>query len=82
VLDEVFIPDELTITFSEILGHRFHTPHTHEALYHMDAGTIFHVATFVPVLALTKAADDLQLLSGHYQITLHAAGHGASILAH
>lgn len=61
VLDEVFIPDVLTITFSEILGHRFHTPHTHEALYHMDAGTIFHVATFVPVLALTKAAFDLTL---------------------
>ncbi len=61
VLEDVFIPDEHTITMSDLLAHRFRTPHKAEALYHMDAGTIFHMATLAPVLGLAKAAFDLTL---------------------
>ena len=58
---DVFIPDEETITLSAIMSHRFETPHTAEAQYHMDSGVIFHVATLVPVVSLAKAALDLTL---------------------
>ncbi len=61
VLRDVFVPDECTITMSDLLAHRFRTPHREEALYHMDVGTIFHVSTLVPVLGLAQAALDLTL---------------------
>ncbi len=61
VLRDVFIPDEHTITMTALLAHRFRTPHRHEAMYHMDVGTIFHVATFAPVIGLAKAAFDATL---------------------
>ena len=61
VLKDAFIPDELTITMKALLEHRFRSPHTHEALYQMDAGAIFHFATFAPVVGLAKAAFDMTL---------------------
>lgn len=57
----MFVPDECTITLSDLLAHRFRTPHPNEALYHMDAGTIFHFATLAPALGLAKAAYELTL---------------------
>ncbi|MGV0838397.1 acyl-CoA dehydrogenase family protein [Mycolicibacterium thermoresistibile] len=59
VLKDVVIPDELTITFQEIMSGNFRTPHQHESQYQQDAGTIFHIATLAPVVGLARAAFDL-----------------------
>lgn len=60
-LANTFIPDEHTLLMSDMLAHRFRTPHTREAQYQMDVGTVFHVATLIPVVALARAALDLTL---------------------
>lgn len=58
VLKDVFVPDEWTITFSEIMSGNFRTPNE-ESLYKQDAGTVFHVATLPPVIGLARAAYDI-----------------------
>lgn len=60
-LNDVFVPDEMTITMGELLAHTFHTPHVEEAQYHLDAGVVFHTATLAPVVGLARAARDLVL---------------------
>lgn len=60
-LTDAFIPDEHTLLMSDMLAHRFRTPHTREAQYQMDVGAVFHAATLMPVVALAKAALDLTL---------------------
>ena len=61
VVNDTFIPDEHTMLMSDMLANRFPTPHTREAMYQMDVGAVFHVATLVPCVGLAKAALDLTL---------------------
>jgi len=61
VIRDAFIPHAHTQLLSDMIAHRFPTPHRDEALYHMDVGVVFHSATLVPVVALAKAAFDLTL---------------------
>lgn len=61
VVKDAFIPDSHTITLSDLLNHRFRTPYTQEAQYHMDVGAVFHLATLAPVLGLAKAAFEMTL---------------------
>ncbi|WP_131104615.1 acyl-CoA dehydrogenase family protein [Ornithinimicrobium sufpigmenti] len=56
VLKDVFVPDELTITFSELMSHQFRTPFTEESQYQQDAGVVFHFATLAPVIGLARGA--------------------------
>ena len=61
LIENVYVPDEETITMTQILQHGFLTPYSNEAMYQMDTGCIFHLATFVPVLGLAKTAFNLTL---------------------
>ncbi len=61
VVDDVFIPHEHTMLMSDMLAHRFPTPHKSESMYQMDVGAVFHLATLAPCVGLAKAAFDLTL---------------------
>jgi alkylation response protein AidB-like acyl-CoA dehydrogenase len=61
VVRDAFIPQAHTQLLSDMIAHRFPTPHSEEALYHMDVGVVFHTATLVPVVALAKVAYNLTL---------------------